>query len=200
MKKPNSFLSGSRKELTRAPMKLVEGKIPESLQGSAYIITQMGNVNSKGLPFSRKHADGTPNHDYQSPIMNGDGFVFKFDFSDGEDVHLTTRIMRPPDFYADHATRYGGPASKDEKFAHYGFKNLGISRMSFHLGSRNFLNTAFQPLQFKGDSGTAILTTDDIGRPYLADPDTLELITPIGLNSDWISSMPNTVAIETAAG
>jgi carotenoid cleavage dioxygenase-like enzyme len=122
--------------------------------------------------------------------MNGDGFVFKFDFSEGQDVHLTTRIMRPPDFYADLATRYDGPASKEERFAHYGFKNLGISRMSFHLGSRNFLNTAFQPLQFKGDSGTAILTTDDIGRPYLADPETLELITPIGQNSDWISSMP----------
>ncbi len=40
-------------------------------------------------------------------------------------------------------------------------------------------------MKFSEDEGYRLLATWDIGRPYEIDPETLELITPVGSNSEW---------------
>lgn len=184
------FLTGSRIEIDDEPMQVIEGAIPDDISGFVYIVCQMGNVNSNGLPFKKHEPNGEPNPDFQSPIMNGDGFVYKLNFSNQKKVNISSRIMKPPSYYADLATGFDGPAHKDPRFEGFHFKNLGISRLSFKLGSRNFLNTAFLPVHFKTDSTPSLLVTDDVARPFKLNAKTMELDTAIGENSDWKSSMP----------
>ncbi|PSB23685.1 lignostilbene-alpha,beta-dioxygenase, partial [filamentous cyanobacterium Phorm 46] len=70
------------------------------------------------------------------------------------------------------------------------FQNLGIVRLSEKLGVRNQLNTAFLPIQFSEEEGYRLLATWDIGRPYEIDTETLEVITPVGSNSEWRAMNP----------
>ncbi len=184
------FLQGSREEISNEKMNLIQGQIPKDIGGFAYVVCQMGNVNSQGLPFKKKEPNGEHNPDFQSPIMNGDGFVYKFDFSKKEGVNLTSRLMKTPCFYADKATGVLGEARKDPKYKGFHFNNLGIARLSMKLGSRNFLNTAFLPVHFNTDDNPSLLVTDDVARPFKLDPKTMELGTPIGTTFDWTSSMP----------
>jgi hypothetical protein len=92
---------------------------------------------------------------------------------------LKTRIAKPPDYYADKATRPG------TKYAKYRFRNHGISRFSTALGLRNELNTAFLAMKFREDSNERLLVTYDAGRPYEIDTETLEVVTPVGANKEW---------------
>ena len=98
---------------------------------------------------------------------------------------MKSRILKTPCYYADLATRYGTPLY--EKF---GFRNLGLTRMSFKLGGRNLLSTAITPLKFPGDKGTRLIAAYDAGRPYEFDAESLEIKTPIGSNKEWIASTP----------
>jgi len=108
-----------------------------------------------------------------APLFNGDGIMYRVDFGDG-DPKLKSRIAKTPCFYADHATQG----------TDLGFVNVGITRMSRSLGVRNELNTAFVAM------GHRLLVTYDGGRPYEVDPNTLELITPVGPNSAWHPALP----------
>lgn len=186
------FLDGSREELQDIALQILEGEVPSPLKGFVFMVAQMGNVNSKGLPFAKTFPDGRPNPDYQSPILNGDGLVYKFSFADGQ-AKLTTRLMKPPCYYADEATRQDGPATA--AYAHFSFKNMGIGRLSFKLGSRNFLNTAFLPVWFKNDDAPSLLVTDDVARPFKMDPKSMNLLTPIGKNLEWHSAMPSVMKL-----
>ena len=67
---------------------------------------------------------------------------------------------------------------------------MGILRFSEKLGARNQLNTAFLPMKFSEEEGYRLLATWDIGRPYEIDPETLEVITPVGSNSEWRAMNP----------
>jgi carotenoid cleavage dioxygenase-like enzyme len=108
-----------------------------------------------------------------SPVFLGDGKVVRLDFRpDG--VDLRSRVLRPPDHYADLATM--GHAA--------GFSNLGLARSSLQLGFRCFPNTALVAL------GDRVLVTSDAGRPWEIDPETLELVTPVGWNHEWKDILP----------
>jgi hypothetical protein len=52
------------------------------------------------------------------------------------------------------------------------------------LGGRNQLNTAFLKV------GDRLLVTIDAGRPYEVDPDSLELLAPVGKTSEWLGILP----------
>lgn len=115
-----------------------------------------------------------------SPVFNGDGIVYRLDLGQGiAGARLKTRIMKTPCYYADMATR-GNP---DHEFV-----NLGMIRMSGTLGVRNELNTAFTAFDNR------LLVTYDGGRPWELDPESLELITPVGTNADWRSALPAVMA------
>ena len=168
---------------------MIQGALPPDLQGYVYLMSQCGTVNSGGYPFP-KTIDGKRNPEYGSPVLNGNGMIFLFDLSSSGQVTVSSRMTRSASYYADDALREGGPARQDKDFENWAFKNMGISRMSTFLGTVNYANTAVVPVNFKNDSGVSVLATYDTGRPLKLDPLSLEMITPIGYNSEWASSFP----------
>lgn len=167
---PKSLLTAHRNELQALPLKLLDPTLPlpSDVQGYLFVIAPAGSVDSNGLPYE----DGTP-------LFNGDGMVYRFDFTQPETVTVTTSLTKTPDFYADLATQAGTP------YADHGFQNHGISRYTNSLGFRNQPNTAFVPFRFATDDRDRLLVTTDAGRPYEIDTETLALATPVGSNQEW---------------
>lgn len=157
------------------------GALPTDWFGHIYINSPSGTVNSDGLPYP---VDSQENG---SPIMNGDGFVYRFELSP-ENIKVTTKLMKPPCYYADLATKKGNENHFGEL---YGFKNMGLTRMSLDLGARNELNTAITPFRFKDDQYTRVLACYDAGKPWEIDAATLDMITAIGANSEYTASTPD---------
>lgn len=166
-KVPESIMRASQDELDNLKLE-IEGDLPKDLQGHVFIVAPVGSVNSGGLPYP----DG-------DSLLNGDGMIYRLDFDRQGEVSLKTRLIKSPCYYADLATQ---PGSQYEK---YQFRNHGIARLSFSLGLRNQLNTAFLPMKFVGDSEERLLVTYDAGRPYEIDTESLEVVTPVGSNKEW---------------
>lgn len=177
-------MTTSREELD-LELQIVEGQIPQDIYGHFFVVYPVGNANSS-LPISEFLPDGTPNPDYGSPIMNGDGMVMRVDFNLPGQAHVKSRLMKTPCFYADEASRFG---TKDyDKFK---FEDHGIVRMSRILGARNEANTAIIPVKFKGQEKTSLLIAYDCGKPWFFDPVDLKVLNPIGYNSEWHDGMPD---------
>jgi carotenoid cleavage dioxygenase-like enzyme len=182
---PRPLLTASRKELNQIALNIIEGTVPTDWQGFVFINSAVGTVNTNGLPYQEKYADGSPAQEYSTPIINGDGLILKFDLTKKGQVLLSTGLMRTPCYYADEATKHGTVWHKK-----YGFLNLGLARISIKMGTRNQINTAIQPVKFGNDKNTRLLATFDAGCPFEFDPHTLNLITPIGENKEWRSGTP----------
>lgn len=184
------LLKASNKEIT-GTLKVIEGSLPSDIHGVFHVSLPVGSVNSNGLPFPAKTTQLKPNGKYKknpeygSPIMNGDGMVIQVDLNDSPNPQVKTKLMKTPCYYADLATKQG-----TDHHGLMGFHNMGITRMSMVLGARNELNTATQPVRFKGQTEGSLMATYDVGRPYLLDPKTLELITPMGRASEWMTAEP----------
>lgn len=168
---PESILQANRVEFTDAELKVTEvngKKFPEDLRGHVFIIAPVGTVDSGGLPFVSGDS-----------FLCGDGMVYRISFNENGKVLLNTKIVKPPDYYADQAT-YTEP-----QYAKYKFRNQGIMRFSLCLGFRNDLSIAFLPMKFENDDRERLLVTYDAGRHYEIDPQTLEVVTPVGWNKEW---------------
>jgi carotenoid cleavage dioxygenase-like enzyme len=139
-------------------LQVLSGSYPSDLVGHAFI--------NSALP----QGDG-------SPLFNGEGLFLRIDFQ-GTAAHLKSRLARTPCHYADRASR--GTQS--------GFENRHLTRMSAKLGTRNFANTAFLPLQER------LLVTYDGGRPYEIDPLDLKIVTGVGRTDEWMGALPSLVA------
>ena len=185
-----NMFSGNREEVTNVTLDVYKGSMPDNLSGFVFFQSQCGNVNSGGLPFPQYFPDGTSNPDYGSPNLNGDGMIYKVDFSQPGEAKFTCKILKTPSYYADYATSIDGPATKANEYASFAFRNFGITRMSLMLGQCNPANTALVPVHFENDSDVSLLATYDVGRPIKINPATLEYITPIGKNEEWISAFP----------
>jgi carotenoid cleavage dioxygenase-like enzyme len=109
-------------------------------------------------------ADGTH-------VFNGDGMLYRLSLSD-QSVELRMRLLKTPCYYADIET----------KDTEHGFENAGLARISTSLGFRNQVNTS--PVAM----GKRLLVATDGGRPFEVDPVSLEVITPVGKQSEWPSS------------
>lgn len=179
----------SSKELD-LELQVVEGQLPTDIYGHVFINSPCGSVNSEGLPFPEKNKDGSNNREFASPIMNGDAYVFRFDFEEVGKVKLKTRLLKTPCYYADLATKQDSPQAPTKDYPNFFFRNMGISRISLALGARNELNTALVPIKFAADKGNRMLATYDVGRAYEIDPVSLEILTPIGKNKEWLAATP----------
>ncbi|UBF30001.1 carotenoid oxygenase family protein (plasmid) [Kovacikia minuta CCNUW1] len=168
---PQSILTANRYELTDTRLE-IEGTLPEDLHGHVFIVEPCGSIDSNGLPY----ADG-------NSILGGDGMIYRLDFDHQGEVRLTSRLVKPPDFFADKATQAGS------EYEQYQFCNHGITRFSLSLGCRNQLNTAFLPMNFGDNTGDRLLVTYDAGRPYEIDTETLEVVTPVGANQEWVGEL-----------
>jgi len=71
------------------------------------------------------------------------------------------------------------------------FRSNGVSEVS-PFGFSNFANTN---VQFLGDR---LFLGYDVGRPIEADPETLEYVTPVGTNAEWLHTLPGAVEPMTA--
>ncbi|MDX2072155.1 MAG: carotenoid oxygenase family protein [Haliscomenobacter sp.] len=171
----SSITQASRTEYTDQPLFLIEGVLPQDLSGAVYFSSPVGTVESDGLPYPSGQEDS-------SPVFNGDGMILKVDFSTPGEVYISAKILKTPCYYADEVV--STVPEEDEKYAK-GFFNVGISRLSTYLGVRNQLNTAMIPLRLPGEDVDRILATFDTGRPYEFDPNSLQLLHPMGNNLKW---------------
>ncbi|WP_373520096.1 carotenoid oxygenase family protein [Aquiflexum sp.] len=178
------LLTTSREEF-EAELQILEGTLPDDIFGAFYVSLPVGSVNSGGLPFVSKNPDGSRNAEHGSPIMNGDGMVILVDLNHEPAPLVKTKLMKTPCYYADEATKWG-----TKHHGLMGFHNMGITRMSMVFGARNELNTATVPVRFKGQNNSSILATYDVGRPFMLDPKSLEIVTPVGKSSEWMNAQP----------
>lgn len=176
----NRPLIAATREEVSVDLNVKSGTIPTDWYGHNYVASFVGSVNSGGLPFP------PGNQESGSAVMNGDGYVLRFDLGRGK-VHMKTALMKTPCFYADLATKRDNSNGYDHW---YNFNNWGICRMSLELGCRNFLNTAITPFQFTTDRVPRMTACYDVGRPWEMDADTLGLVTPIGTNPEWVGATP----------
>ena len=189
---PKSVIKTSREELDISELQIHQqenlnaqpvpvDKLPEHLHGYAFIVGALFQAED------RPQEDGTL-------LYTGDGMIYRLGFEDGK-ATLKTRIAKTPCYYADLPTQLylaekaiepkAQFAKNNRIFSYFsGFRDGGQSRYSLILGSRNQLNTAF--LQTREH----LLVTIDAGRPYIIDPDSLELIEPIGSTSEWKGIFP----------
>jgi len=171
---PASVSLLSRTEFRQEPLQVKAGTLPNDIYGHAFFIGPAGCLTNPLIP-------GTdliqPSHD-GTPLFNGDAMVYRIDLGEGS-AHLSNHIARTPCYYTDLATLPGSD------YADLGYHNHGLARLSFGLGFRDEVNTAFQPLLFDPEEGLRLLITWDAGRPYEIDPETLEAVTPVGYNQAW---------------
>lgn len=177
----SNILYTTRKEVD-GELTILEGSFPKDIFGEFYVIYPVGSVNSNGLPYPKNLPDGSKNPEYGTPIMNGDGYVVRISLSDKPIIK--TRILKTPSYYADYHSRLGTPFHKK-----FGFTNMGLSRMSTLLGSKNPLNTSLTPFKTP-DSNPLLIAGYDVGRPFTLDPVELKVKSPIASNNEWILSSP----------
>jgi hypothetical protein len=145
-------------------------QLPEDLWGYAFFTCPLPPVKT----FSTdQYARG------DRMVLNGDGMLYRLGFEGGTAI-LKTRMMKTPCYYADLAAQL---LPKFDKIG-YRFLDGGMVRHSLFLGTRNQMNTAFLATK------EHLLATFDAARPHILDPDSMELLEPIGAASKWQGLAP----------
>ena len=178
------FTYASREDI-EVVLSVKEGHIPQDMYGHVFMNSMCGTVNST-TPIPEKMPDGSKNSDYGEMIFNGDGMVFRFDLDTPGIVKVKSKLMKPPCYFADEATKFGTTYYQQG----FHFKGMGMARNSNQLGTRNQLNTSLNAFKFPGDSNTRLTVNFDAGRPFEMDPLTMELKTAIGANKEWAEEFP----------
>lgn len=194
---PAAILTVNRQEIDGDSMIVTEGKLPNDLQGHAFILAAAGFVDSKPLPGTSlvlPSIDG-------NPAINSDGMIFRLDFhKQGQEsklgeVWLKTKIVGTPSYWADKAT------VEKEEYSRLKFYNFGLARISEWVGVRNTSNTGWLSMKFPGENSRLFVTLD-AGRSHEIDTESLEVVTPLGWNKEWIPQMkltlPFALAMSTA--
>lgn len=175
---PESIMNALRHEFidNQIKMQIIDGTLPNDLQGYVFIVAPVGNVDSQGLPYK----DG-------NTFLSGDGMIYRLDFTQPDQVRLKTQIIKPPDYVADQYIE-SHPFLLFRELCK--FRNHGVVRFSYLLGSRNLLNTAFLPIKFPQESSERLLITYDAGRPYEINTEKLSTGNPVGQIKKWKSAIP----------
>lgn len=171
---PQAAMVASRIQWSNPELTVLEGELPQDVTGHCIVMGPAGDDTMLPLPGERllHPASGGVSR------FNGDAMVHRFDFAEGK-AHVTSRLLKTPCYYADAATAPGSP------YADLKFFSSGLGRFSTSLGFRDEVNTACVPVKFAEDDHWRLLAAWDAGRPYEIDPQTLEVITPVGGNDEW---------------
>lgn len=181
---PRAILSVSREELDNIPLIVKAGlseqtvELPLDLEGYVFILGPAGTLDSPTDPL--RPSVVLPAQDGFTPLYNGDGMVYRLAFGQGQ-AHLKTKIAASIDGIADRITH------PDPTYADLKFHNYGITRGSLNLGVCTQLSVTLTPFRFQDNAPYRLLLTVDMGRPFELDPQTLDILRPIGLNRDWKS-------------
>ena len=186
---PHSLLSNSRAEYFDEPAKeQVQGALkltvksglseclttlPHDLLGSFFIVGPAGAVDST---VSNDSEHILPARNGWTYVLNGDGMVYRIDFSQGE-AKLSSRLLKTASYFADKISHRNYPLLN--------FSSYGIARLSEYIGICDQSNTAFLALRERQNSAGRLLVTWDMGRPVEIDPISLKAIAPVGYNKDW---------------
>ncbi len=181
--KTTPFTYASRADLD-LNLTVFEGTLPQDLSGFAFFNSPVGTVNNT-TPIPEYRPDGTYNPEYGQMVFNGDGMLLRFAMDTPGEISVKTKLLKTPCYYADEASKYG----TDYFEQGLKFNSQGMARTSLSLGSRNQINTSVNTFKFSGDKTTRVTVNFDAGRPFEIDPKSLELITPIGRNSEWGQEM-----------
>jgi hypothetical protein len=154
-----------------------EWKLPADLWGYVFLACPLPPVTTFN---PNQYARG------DRMVLNGDGMLYRLGFEDGRAI-LKTRMMKTPCYYADIAAQL---VPKFDKFG-YRFLDGGMVRHSLFLGTRNQMNTAFVATK------EHLLVTFDAARPHIIDPDSMELLEPIGAITSWDGLAPKLPAFLT---
>ncbi|BAZ52771.1 hypothetical protein NIES4103_54360 [Nostoc sp. NIES-4103] len=168
---PNSVVKASRDEIEELELLIFQQfpksnelslveNLPDDLSGYVFIAAP--------LPYG----DG-------SFVLNGDGMIYRLDFTACQ-PKLKAKISKTPCYYADLAIQ----KQLNKYPSNFKFRNGGPSRRSRVLGSRNQLNTAFLK------TSNQLFVTFDAARPYEIDPETLEILEPVGNTNNWREIFP----------
>lgn len=169
---PEAAMTASREELSNLALNVIYGDVPTDLSGHLFIIAPVGTVASGGLP----NINGTH-------IFNGDGMIYRLDWQAGQ-VTVKTKLARTPCYYADQAT-FKNPAYRSHQF-----RDHGLLRFSPSLGLRDEVDIAFLAFNTATDNQERLMITYDAGRPYEIDTNSLEVVTPVGGNTEWKAFLP----------
>lgn len=185
-------------------------QLPEYLQCHMFLVGPVGAIDSykhKNLPYIVE-----PAHGGWTPLYNGDGMIYRLDFhqtpENGElpaagepcsmrtatgKAWMATRIVNTPDYYADLAIHNNSIYQENwpKEYPSLKFRNFGLTRLSFLLGSRNYLNTALLAMPFS-ENEQRLLVTWDAGRPDEINPISLRVVAPVGWNREWYQMTPLT--------
>lgn len=102
------------------PLKVVSGKVPRDIFGSAYVMAS--------IPFATDTV-------VDSPLIVGSGMVYRLDFN-AADLAFKSRFVKTPSYWTDLATEGTDLA----------YRTSGFARISPSLGVLNYCNTAVVPL------------------------------------------------------
>lgn len=168
---PPSFQSYRHSERGSLRLRTLEGSLPADLRGFVYVVAPTGRPD-----------EDAGRSDF-IPFLNGDGTVYRVGF--GEAPRLDWALTKPPCHWAELATE------DDPRHAARRFRDWGITRLSddVTMGGRNLLNTALQAVRFGGEGDDRLLVTYESGRPFEIDPETLEVIAPVGKSSTYRPTM-----------
>ncbi len=166
MQVPRSMMRAQRSEVSGLSLNVLQGTIPADIHGHVFFIAPVGTVEHPGLPNPSGNT-----------LLNGDGMICRLDLS-ASAIALTMRLAQTADLVADQATAARPPGDPLRFFS------TGIARLATELGARNFANTAFVPMD-DGGSVPRLLLCYDAGRPVEIDPQTLDVVTPVGGRASW---------------
>ncbi|MBR8831878.1 MAG: hypothetical protein N5P05_002139 [Chroococcopsis gigantea SAG 12.99] len=180
---PAAIKTVKQDEIDDSQMTVIEGNLPHDLIGHVFLLAPVGHVDSYRV------GDMVYPAHYGTPLYNGNGLICRLDFDSPGKVGIRTRIAKTPCYYADLATKTG------TKHAEYGFSNFGLARLSTWLGVRTVANTNLVAMKFR-DQQERLLLSQDVGRPYEIDTVSLEIVTPVGANWEWLEQLPLNLPFE----
>ncbi|MEG4056013.1 MULTISPECIES: carotenoid oxygenase family protein [unclassified Microcoleus] len=185
---PQAMLSVSREEFDALQLTVKQGlteistELPPDLTGYVFIVGPAGSVDSPPKKPNSPHIVD-PSTNGWTPLYNGDGMLYRIGFENGK-AHLKTRIAKPLSYWADKYTY------ENSNYANLGFKDFGIARASLALGVTSQLSVTLTPFKKYQADPYRLLITVDMGRSYEVDPNTMEVVQPIGLIKDWKAVNP----------
>lgn len=111
-------------------------------------------------------------------LVAGRGAISRLDLSPGK-VHLKRRLINTPSVLVQQALEGTKDAFKARGGMFYQHSKLGVV---------NYCNTAFTRT-----ADNSLVATYDAGEPYVVDPKSLEVVSPIGGVKEWESGFPKPI-------
>ena len=202
---PRSLMITNRKETKDLNLSVIEGKLPDDIDGFAFFMVPSGDCEDNE---ESNESNGTKKKKAGSPILGGDGMVIRLDFSTKGNVIFHSMFAKSESFHLDEFA-WNTINGKSEELStnkitpkivnllkRCRFKDFGLGRLNFRIGIRNSLNTAITPLKFKDQDYTRLLVCSDDGRPYELDPLSLKTVTPVGRLDEWTAIMGNGMEVK----